>query len=356
MESSSANCGSRLTSTSSSDASTRMRALSGLRIGITLGDPRGIGPEVVGGALRRMQESGAGLDNHGPVEYIVIGPRSPGTSGLDSHPNIGFEFIGRGSGDDAAAAGRTSIEAIERGIALALDGTIDGLVTGPISKHAIAAAGYSYPGHTELLCERTGVPDVTMIMSTESTPIGGPLRIALLTVHVPLRQVPDLLTEELVRRRASIAAAALRDWWGIQRPRLAFAGVNPHASEDGLFGDEEARVLAPAMSRLDQESDIEIVGLFPADSVFRRCIEGESDLVIAPAHDVGLAVLKTLAPHTGINVTAGLPFPRTSPDHGTALDIAGRGIANSGSMEAAIKACIQFCARATGRVEAGPST
>jgi 4-hydroxythreonine-4-phosphate dehydrogenase len=330
-----------------------MHAPPGLRIGITLGDPRGIGPEVVGGALRRIQDSAAGFNHRGPVEYVVIGPRSQATSGLDSHPNIDFDFVGSGSGESETQAGRISLDAVERGISLAMDGSIDGLVTGPISKQAIAAAGCAYPGHTELLCERTGVPDVTMIMGSESTPFGGPLRIALLTVHVPLRQVPDLLTEELVWRRASIAAAALRDWWGIQRPRLAFAGVNPHASEGGLFGDEEARILAPAMSRLDQENDIEIVGLFPADSVFRRCIEGDADLVVAPAHDVGLAVLKTLAPHSGINVTAGLPFPRTSPDHGTALDIAGLGIADSRSMEAAIHACVQFCARAAGRTDPG---
>lgn len=291
-----------------------------------------------------------------PVEYVVIGPPSSGTAGFPSLPNVRFDSIGNWSAENEAAAGRTSIEAVERGITLALDGAIDGLVTGPISKHAIAAAGYSFPGHTELLCERSGAPDVTMIMGAENTPIGGPLRIALLTVHVPLRRVPDLLTEELVCRRAMIAAAALRDWWGIQRPRLAFAGVNPHASEGGLFGDEEARVLAPALSRLDQESDMEIVGLFPADTVFRRCIEGEADLVVTPSHDVGLAVLKTLAPHEGINVTAGLPFPRTSPDHGTALDIAGRGVADSRSMLAAIEACIRFCTRAAGRVGTDPSS
>ncbi|MDH3427360.1 MAG: 4-hydroxythreonine-4-phosphate dehydrogenase PdxA, partial [Gemmatimonadota bacterium] len=129
--------------------------------------------------------------------------------------------------------------------------------------------------------------------------------------------------------------------------RLAFAGVNPHASEGGLFGDEEARILAPAMRRLAKEGGIDIVGLFPADSVFRRCIEGEADLVVVPAHDVGLAVLKTVAPHGGINVTAGLPFPRTSPDHGTAMDIAGLGVANSGSMLAAIEACLGFCSRSS---------
>ncbi len=332
-----------------------MRALPGVRIGITLGDPRGIGPEVTVGALQSLQMSITGSDDP-PVEYVVIGPRPSNSPDLDSVPNIRFDPVGTWSANSDAEAGRVSIEAVERGIALAMEGTIDGLVTGPVSKQAIAAAGYTYPGHTELLHERTGVPDVTMIMSTESTPLGGPLRIALLTVHVALRHVPDLLTPELVWRRASIAAAALRDWWGIACPRLAFAGVNPHASEGGLFGDEEARVLAPAMRRLDQENGIEIVGLFPADSVFRRCIEGEVDLVVAPAHDVGLAVLKTIAPHSGINVTAGLPFPRTSPDHGTAFDIAGQGVADFRSMREAIEACTRFCTRSVSRAGRGPAS
>lgn len=333
-----------------------MRALPGVRIGITLGDPRGIGPEVVVGALKRLQKRSVTTSDESPVEYVVIGPRPSNLPGLASMPDVRFDPIGTWAVDSDVEAGRMSIEAVERGISLALDGGIDGLVTGPISKQAIAAAGYTYPGHTELLCERTGVPDVTMIMSTETTPFGGPLRIALLTVHVALRHVPDLLTLELVRRRASIAAAALRDWWGIACPRLAFAGVNPHASEGGLFGDEEERVLAPAMRRLDQENGIEIVGLFPADSVFRRCIEGEADLVVAPAHDVGLAVLKTIAPHSGINVTAGLPFPRTSPGHGTAFDIAGHGLADSRSMQEAIEACTRFCTRSVGRAGRGPAS
>ena len=319
-----------------------------LRIGLTSGDPRGIGPEVLFGALSTLSAT-----RRPEVEYVVMGPGAPILNDLNVLPNVTFEMMG-GAADTDAAAGHASIAAVERGISLALDGTIDGLVTGPVSKQAIAAAGYSYPGHTELLCERTGVEDVTMIMGAERTLLGGSLRIALLTAHVSLRTVPDLLTEELVCRRSSIAAEALRVWWGIPRPRLAFAGVNPHASEGGLFGDEEARVLAPAMRRLDEEDGIDIVGLFPADSVFRRCIEGDVDLVVVPAHDVGLAVLKTIAPHDGINVTAGLPFPLTSPDHGTAFDIAGLGKADSRSMQAAIEACIGFCSRVASARGEGP--
>lgn len=271
--------------------------------------------------------------------------------GPANQDSVDVDFIGRWQGGDRPEAGALAAAAIERGIQLAMRGEIDGLVTAPISKQAISAAGYPFPGHTEFLRDRTGVPDVTMVMAAEQTPLGGPLRLALATVHVPLRSVPDLITEERLVRRAAIAARGLRDWWGIPRPRLAFAGLNPHASEGGLFGDEEERVFRPAIQRLMDEEEVEAYGPYPADTVFRRCITGEVDLVVVPYHDVGLAVLKTLAPEAGINVTTGLPFPRTSPDHGTAFDIAGRGIADPRSMAAAIEACIDFCERQRGEPE-----
>lgn len=271
--------------------------------------------------------------------------------GPANQDSVDVDFIGRWQGGDRPEAGALAAAAIERGIQLAMRGEIDGLVTAPISKQAISAAGYPFPGHTEFLRDRTGVPDVTMVMAAEQTPLGGPLRLALATVHVPLRSVPDLITEERLVRRATIAARGLRDWWGIPRPRLAFAGLNPHASEGGLFGDEEERVFRPAIRRLMDEEEVEAYGPYPADTVFRRCITGEVDLVVVPYHDVGLAVLKTLAPEAGINVTTGLPFPRTSPDHGTAFDIAGRGIADPRSMAAAIEACIDFCERQRGEPE-----
>lgn len=313
-----------------------------LNIGVTIGDPRGIGPEIVADALG---PDGVPEDVMARAEFLCIGPPESLATGLLERPGIRHEPVGRWSGDGEVEAGRLSVAAVERGIRLALDGTLDGLVTAPISKRAVAAAGFPWPGHTELLRERTGVDDVTMIMGAERTPLGGALRIALLTVHLPLREVPVRLTGKLLERRSRIAAGALRDWWGIAAPRLAYAGLNPHASEDGLFGDEEERVMRPALQRLEAEG-LRVAGPFPADTVFRRCLQGEADLVVAPYHDVGLAVLKTLAPGSGINVTAGLPFPRTSPDHGTAFDIAGRGLASSASMRAAIEACVGFCATA----------
>ena len=286
------------------------------------------------------------------ISFIVLGWEGALPAELVRRGDVELEAVGTWAaetGDADASAGRLAALAIERGIDLALVGKIDGLVTGPISKTALAAAGYSVPGHTELLRQRTGVPEVTMMMAAETTPLGGPLRMALLTAHIPLREVPDALTPELVEQRSRIAERALREWWGLASPRLAFAGVNPHASEGGRFGDEEARVLTPAIRRLEADG-IRIAGIFPGDTVFGRCIEGEVDAVVIPYHDVGLAVIKTLARETGVNVTAGLPFPRTSPDHGTAFDIAGQGLANPGSTKASIDLCVRFAEQAAGRV------
>lgn len=306
------------------------------RIAITLGDPRGIGPEVSAAAVAARADVG--------IDFRLVGP-----TGLDSVESVlgdigTWDSIGDWDPSGGARlAGRLSAAAIERAVALASAGAVDGIVTAPISKAALHAGGYTYPGHTEFLQELTGAPQVTMMMSAEDTPLGGPLRLALLTAHVPLRTVHEILTIDLVLDRTRIGLRALREWWGIPRPRVAFAGLNPHAGEGGLFGDEEARVLGPAAETLSSDGDVEVLGVFPADTVFRQTIEGTADLVVVPYHDVGLAVLKTVARDSGVNVTAGLPFPRTSPDHGTALDIAGTGLADPGAMGAAIDLCVRFC-------------
>lgn len=304
------------------------------RLALTAGDPRGIGPEVLAMALADPQVRGT-------AEFIVLGPEGVPS---DLPHGVRREPVGRwNSGGGEADAGRLSGRAVERAVELALTGAVDGVVTGPISKRALAAAGYPYPGHTELLRDCTGTPEVTMMMSAERTPLGGPLRLALLTGHLPLRDVFTELTVELAVRRALVAAAALREWWRIERPRLAWAALNPHASERGLFGDEEARVLVPAAERTAADGGTESLGVLPADTVFRRCLDGSADAVVVPYHDVGLAVLKTLAPEAGVNVTAGLPFPRTSPDHGTAFDIAGQGAADPRSFAEAVRLCARFC-------------
>ncbi len=273
------------------------------------------------------------------ARYVVLGPEEL----VRDYPDA--EAVEGRVAEDDLEAGRVAGRAIERAVRLAMDGRLDGLVTAPISKRALAAAGYPYAGHTEFLREASGSPEVTMMMSAEVTPLGGALRMALMTGHVALRDVPGQLTIPRVVDRTRIAVRALREWWGIERPRIAFAGFNPHASERGLFGDEEERVIEPAARRVAADREAEVTGVYPADTVFRRCIEGEADAVVVPYHDVGLAVLKTLARDSGVNVTAGLPFPRTSPDHGTAMDIAGTGMASASSMSAAIELCVRFCRR-----------
>ncbi|MCG8467362.1 MAG: 4-hydroxythreonine-4-phosphate dehydrogenase PdxA [Gemmatimonadetes bacterium] len=304
------------------------------RVGITLGDPRGIGPEVTADALGEVDG----------FEPVLIGPRALGSVEHELSTRAEWSSVGdwdRGGGP--RLAGELSARAIERAVEMATTGEVQGIVTAPISKAALHAAGYGYPGHTEFLHELTGVEDVTMMMAAERTPIGGPLRLALVTAHMPLRAVPDALTLDLVVDKTRVAIDALRGWWGIPRPRVTFAGLNPHASEGGLFGDEEERVFQPALDALAADADLELLGVFPGDTVFLQAIEGRADLVVTPYHDVGLAVLKTLARDEGVNVTAGLPFPRTSPDHGTAMDIAGTGTADPGAMRAAIELCVRFC-------------
>lgn len=309
------------------------------RLAITLGDPRGIGPEVVGKAL-------ADPDVAGLAEFVVVAPEGELQGGLDAAALPGeLEAVGRWrSSGGAAEAGRLAGAAIEAGVRLALEGRVDGLVTAPIDKAAFRAGGWRFPGHTEMLQALAGVPSVGMLMAAERTALRGPLRVVLATTHLALREVPAAVTAALLEEQARLLDEAMRRWWGLARPRLALCALNPHASDGGLFGDEEARVMEPAV-RAAREREIDLTGPIPADTVFGRAARGEFDAVIAPYHDVGMAAFKTVAFGSGVNVTLGLPFPRTSPDHGTALDIAGRGIADpSSTIEA-----IQLAARLAGR-------
>ncbi len=287
------------------------------RLAITLGDPRGIGPEVTAAAL-------AATD----VDLITVGPRGTGVT-----PDI---VVGEWQGGDPAVAGRLAGAAIERAARMALAGEVDGLVTAPIDKGALAAAGYPHPGHTEMLRSLTGSERVAMLMAAERTALGGPLRVVLATTHIALEQVPAAVTRPLLVAQARLTADALRRSWGIPRPRLALCALNPHASDGGLFGDQEAAVMAPAVVEL-REAGEDVTGPVPADTVFVRAVRGEFDAVVAPYHDVGMAAFKTASFGSGVNVTLGLPFVRTSPDHGTALDIAGRGLADAASMIEAVR-------------------
>jgi 4-hydroxythreonine-4-phosphate dehydrogenase len=233
----------------------------------------------------------------------------------------------------AARAGQLAGHAVERAARLALEGEVDAIVTGPAHKHALHLAGFPYPGHTEWLAHLAGDVDTAMMLAADR------LRVVLVTTHVALRDVPALLTGDKVVRTGQITRRALQDLFGIAEPRLALCALNPHAGESGLFGDEDDRVLRPAAETLGAS------GPLPADTVFVRALRGEFDAVLAPYHDVGMTAIKVAAFGRGVNVTLGLPFIRTSPDHGTAFDIAGTGSADPSSMRTAIELAIELARR-----------
>ena len=300
---------------------------------MTLGDPRGIGPEITASALARPL----------PAEITLVGADDQIHSiPADRRLSVGTWGLGSGDTPDRSRtmrAGRIAGNAVETAAKLALSGEVDGIVTAPAHKHALHLAGFPYPGHTEWLAHLAGDVDVAMMLAAEGRLDGGPtLRVVLVTTHIPFRDVPALLTTDRVVRTGRVVQTALREWWGMDRPRLAVCAVNPHAGESGLFGDEEERVLAPAARTLAA------AGPLPADTVFVRALRGEFDAVLAPYHDVGMTAIKVAAFGRAVNVTLGLPFPRTSPDHGTALDIAGTGKAHAASMRAALELATQLAA------------
>jgi 4-hydroxythreonine-4-phosphate dehydrogenase len=294
------------------------------RLAVTLGDPRGIGPEIVAAALThpRVREV---------ARLRVIGPTGTAVVVDDA---VGDWPDGGGT---EAQAGRCAGRAVDRAIELALAGEVDGIVTAPLDKHALLAGGYDFPGHTELLAARTGCSVAMMLAATRpSAGSPNPLRVVLATTHVALRDVPRLLTAPVIAEAAAVTRAGLRDWFGIAEPRIALCALNPHAGDGGRFGSEDDDLLAPAARAAG------IAGPFPADTVFVRAMRGAFDAVIAPYHDVGMTAIKVAAFGSAVNVTLGLPFPRTSPDHGTALDIAGQGIADASSMVEAVVLCAEI--------------
>jgi 4-hydroxythreonine-4-phosphate dehydrogenase len=309
-------------------------------LAIALGDPRGIGPEITALALAEPLDA----------EVTVVGAEDQ-IAPLRAERRVSVGTWGLGQGDSspdrkrAIRAGRIAGNAVEAAVKLALEGDVDAVVTAPAHKHALHLAGFPYPGHTEWLAHLAGDVDVAMMLAAEPDPSSGQgdaLRVVLVTTHVAFRDVPALLTVDRVVRTGKVVERALRDWWGIERPRIAVCALNPHAGESGLFGDEEARVLVPAVTALGA------AGPFPADTVFVRALRGEFDVVLAPYHDVGMTAIKVAAFGRAVNITLGLPFPRTSPDHGTALDIAGTGKADASSMRAAIGLAVKLARKGLG--------
>jgi 4-hydroxythreonine-4-phosphate dehydrogenase len=272
------------------------------RIAITVGDPAGIGPEIAGKAAANPRVLEA-------CEPVLYGP--PAGPPFDA-------------GVLSATAGRAAYDAVCAAVRDALANRVDGIATAPVNKLAFARAGLPWKGHTDLLAELTGAERVAMMFWSE------PLKVILATVHVALAEVPLVLTRELLDGIIDLTASELPRF-GLPRPRLALAGLNPHAGEDGVIGSEEQRVLRPAVEGA-RTRGIDIQGPFPGDTVFVRAARGEFDAVIACYHDQGLIPVKLLAFGTAVNVTLGLPIVRTSVDHGTAFDIAGKGVADPSSM------------------------
>ena len=292
-------------------------------VAVTLGDPRGIGPEVMPSAVSKLSAEGFS------ASLLVIGPE-----GMD--PGVAsYRSVGPWDGTEAGA-GRVTVDAIRLGVELALQGSVGAIVTGPSHKPAIQAAGWDVPGQTELLQKLTGVPAVGMLMCAERTQVGGSLRVLLATTHLALRDLFVHLTPELLLRQTRLLCLELEERWQIRRPKVGLCAVNPHASDGGLFGTEEEELLSPVIRKLRSEG-LEVEGPLPADTVFFRALRGKLDAVVAPYHDVGMAAFKSVSFGTGVNVTLGLPFVRTSPDHGTAFDIAGKGVADSTSSQEAIR-------------------
>jgi 4-hydroxythreonine-4-phosphate dehydrogenase len=273
-------------------------------LGLTIGDPAGLGPEII-------RQSLADPELPSTCDYRVLGNQE-----------------GHDPGHPSNASARAAWDALEEAAALLQAGAINAVVTAPVAKSSLHALGFPFPGQTEFFAARAGVDDFAMCLT------GGPLTVALVTIHVPLRQVPDLLqTAEIVRVGRLLAAFQQRRLG--RPPRIAVAGLNPHAGEGGQFGDEEQTIINPAVGELAREGDFR--GPFAPDTVFHRAVTGEFDAVLCMYHDQGLIPLKLLAFDHGVNVTLGLPFIRTSPDHGTAFDLAGTDRASHQSMLSAIK-------------------
>jgi len=274
-------------------------------IGLVAGDPAGVGPELLAETLRHPPEG---------VLLEVIGDPSPRTPGQPDQ---------RGS--------EQAIASLEEAARRALGGELDAVVTGPVNKRHLHEAGFVFPGQTEFFAARAGVKNFAMLLT------GGPLTVALVTAHVPLREVPDLLTTVEIVRVGGLLADFLKRR-GIAAPRIAVAGLNPHAGEQGDLGDEEGRIIEPAIPLLEaSRPGVSFAGPFSPDTIFWRAANGEFDGVLCMYHDQGLIPLKLLGFHNGVNVTLGLPFVRTSPDHGTAYEIAGTGRARPESFLTAVR-------------------
>ena len=328
-------------------------------LAVSLGDPAGVGPELICEAwARREEERLPPFFVCGGRDLLIAAARQrkldipfAGVAGLaevqgafaDILPVLGRPDCPYSPGQPNEAGALLALASLETAAAWAVDGLAGGVVTGPIAKSLLAEVGFAFPGQTEFVADaaETAADDAVMMLA------GPQLRTVPLTVHIALAEVPRQLTTELIVRRVRIVAQALRVDFGIATPRLAICGLNPHAGESGRMGREEMEIIAPAIAALRAEG-INATGPHPADTLFAPRKRSTYDVAIAMYHDQALAPLKALDFDQGVNVTLGLPIVRTSPDHGTAFDIAGKGIADPGAMIAAIRMAGEIAARRAG--------
>lgn len=328
----------------------------GIALAVALGDPAGIGPELLAAAWAVREAEGlppffvvgsravieAAAKQRGidcPIAAIAE-PAQAGHAFARALPVLDIGDAPYAPGNTASEGATLALRALETATALALGGAASALVTAPVSKAQLAGAGFAFPGQTEYLADACKVPAREAVMM-----LAGPsLRTVPLTVHCALADVPRLLSEEMICRKARIVASGLQRDFGIARPRLAIAGLNPHAGEGGRFGDEEARIIAPAVAALRAQG-VAVSGPHSPDAMFTPHARGGYDAALCMYHDQALIPLKALDFDRGVNVTLGLPIVRTSPDHGTAFDIAGKNIADPGAMVAAIGLAGEMAAR-----------
>lgn len=326
-------------------------------LALTIGEPGGIGPELTLKAWLRRREDGL-------APFCVIAPLGIIKQAVTwSDASVPFKVISdiaetaavydtalpvlvideptaeAAPGIASADTANVVIESITRAVELSKSGAASAVVTNPIQKSALYDAGFKHPGHTEFLAELAGPDTVPVMMLANSK-----LRVVPLTIHIALSDVPKQLTADLIIKRCRITAASLQKDFGIANPRLAIAGLNPHAGEDGAMGSEEQTIMAPAIEALLAEG-LNVIGPLPADTMFHEEARANYDVALCPYHDQALIPVKTLDFHGGVNVTLGLPFIRTSPDHGTALNIAGKGIARPDSLIAALKMAAEMATK-----------
>ena len=329
-------------------------------VGITMGDPSGVGPEIIIKALSDssiyeicqpvvLGDPGAlSVDLEGliqrPINEILRPSEATGAS--KTIDLVAISRLQRDSitpGDPTVEGGKAMVEYILRAVEMAQDGELGAIVTCPINKALMQKAGHFFEGHTQLIAHLTNTEDYVMMLAGER------LRVALVTIHCALREVSACLDDDMIYKTITITSQALQLDFGLLTPRLAVAALNPHAGESGLFGSEEDEIIRPAIERARSEG-CQVEGPFPADTLFHRAAAGQFDAVVAMYHDQGLIPLKLLHFSDAVNVTLGLPIIRTSVDHGTAYDIAGTGIADASSLKAAIRMAVKMAEnRAKGR-------